>query len=109
MSLLAFVAIGAVVGGVLAGVLGRSRPPGLVRRVDPADVSVWAPDSSVPDAFRERWERNWAELLSLMREGDELWAFSDFPQSGRRLSGCAGYVIVRDGKPTDHRIVTVIS
>jgi hypothetical protein len=49
----------------------------------------------VPFGFQNA---RWQELLSEMREGDELWHFSSPPKTWASLSGRAGYAVVRRGR-----------
>ena len=40
--------------------------------------------------------RDWAELVSLMQDGDELWSYSSSDESWANLAGRMGYVLLRD-------------
>lgn len=46
-----------------------------------------------------RWRARWEEFVARMVDGDELWVFESGPESWARLSGAAGYAIVRNGAP----------
>lgn len=52
--------------------------------------------------------KEWQELVSGMRPGDELWEYRSPPDSWDALAGCAGYALVRDGEVIDD-IVTVMN
>lgn len=41
--------------------------------------------------------RQWKELLALIREGDELWGFTSSPASWDGRSGRAGISLLRNG------------
>jgi hypothetical protein len=65
-------------------------------------------EAQLPDdhpAFAPEWEAFKAEMV----EGDELWMWGTPPESWEHLCGRGGYVIVRDGEPTEHFIVTVMN
>jgi hypothetical protein len=44
-----------------------------------------------------------------MVEGDELWIWRTSPESRKQRRGRSGYVIVRDGEPIEHFIITVMT
>jgi hypothetical protein len=80
---------------------GRHPRSDLIRRVDPASVDV--------SRATERWKAQWAEMISLMNPGDELWEFCTAPETWEQLRGRAGYAVVRNGVPTGLRIVTRVN
>lgn len=46
------------------------------------------------------------EFLKNLKSGDEIWYWSTERWKWKMLMGRCGYVIVRDGRPTRHLIVT---
>jgi hypothetical protein len=45
------------------------------------------------------WAARWVEFVSEMQPGDEIWFF-EMPDPGP-MSACAGFAMVRQGKPID--------
>ncbi len=46
-------------------------------------------------------KQEWEKLKLLMKDGDEIRAFSSPEDSWRHLAGRAGYALVREGKAID--------
>jgi len=63
---------------------------------------------SIPigNAIADMGDANWQQLASHYRDGDEIWRWSTPAWMWESLMGREGYVIVRKGRPTRHRIVT---
>jgi hypothetical protein len=63
----------------------------LVHRVKEADIERLFPDNPA-----------WESLKLQLQTGDELWQWAAFGYTWMALGGRYGYIIVRDGKPTEH-------
>lgn len=45
------------------------------------------------------WEKTkWEPFLAELLPGDEVWRFRSPPHTWANFSGCAGYVVLRDGQ-----------
>jgi hypothetical protein len=73
----------------------------LVRRIYRAEAQAERQQYDIQDPDDE-WNKFWSKV----REGDEIWLWSTPKWTWKMLTGREGYVIVRDGKPTRHMIVT---
>ena len=77
----------------------------LTRKVSVEEVEAQHMHAGVPFGPGRRNQR-WNELKSEMHEGDELWEFSTPEWTWLELHGRAGLVVVRNGKPTRHILIT---
>lgn len=75
----------------------------LVKKVSVASVETRHLHNGVPFG---RMNDEWESFKSKMRKGDEIWYWSTPEWTWKRLAGRCGYVIVRNGKPTRHSILT---
>jgi hypothetical protein len=55
-----------------------------------------------PEGLRK--EKGFEKLLTKLRKGDEVWEWK--VSDPTRLGAAGGFVIVRDGEPTEHTIQT---
>ena len=56
-----------------------------------------------------RLSKDWEQFISLMVEGDEIWEWESPELSWRLMAGRLGYVIVHNGHPTRHLLITGMS
>lgn len=74
----------------------------------PEIPSSWLYDSVDMDEIERDWldqsapygvpGKEWARLKSLMKNGDEILAFSSASESWQPIAGRAGYAVVREGR-----------
>ena len=86
---------------------GKSRFRGLSDKMNKFIPSSWLLGVIHMDEIESEWldkpgpygvtSRDWMELMSQMKEGDEIRAFKSPPDSWEHLAGRAGYALVRKG------------
>jgi hypothetical protein len=75
----------------------------LVRRTNVQEAETANLSEGVPFGHQSC---HWEELRSEMLGGDEIWEFCSPPSTWKDLCGRKGYVVVRNGRPTHHAIIT---
>lgn len=75
----------------------------LVNKVDLEEMETEHMHDGIPFG---QMEYEWKSFKSKIKEGDEIWFWSTSPRMWKVLVGRCGYVIVRNGRPTRHSIVT---
>jgi hypothetical protein len=75
--------------------INRVNPDLLIKKVED-------PDGLELGRLGNEWER----FRSKMVEGDEIWEWESPELSWRLMAGRLGYVIVHDGHPTRHLLIT---
>lgn len=85
--------------------LDETDPEQVARRELQQLESGLDPEQALASAAFARWRQQWAAFSVQRAPGDELWSFTSPAESWQRLSGAAGYAIVRDGRPI-HALTT---
>jgi hypothetical protein len=75
----------------------------LVNKVDVEEIEAKHMYDDIPFG---QMENEWENFKSKVKEGEEVWFWSTSPWTWKMLVGRCGYVIVRNGRPTRHSIVT---
>lgn len=78
-------------------------PEWLTQRVENAPTSY---HRNLPDTAALRIRMAWQKLKRQAGEGDELWAFSNPPNTWKKLGKHTGYALVRDGEIVQSVVVT---
>jgi hypothetical protein len=78
--------------------VNRVAPESLIRKIDNPDELSF-----------ERMHAEWERFKSKMVEGDEIWEWQSPEVSWRVMAGRCGYVIVHQGHPTQHILITGMS
>jgi hypothetical protein len=78
-------------------------PEWLTQRVENAPIAL---HRNLPDMAAMRIRLEWQKLKNQAREGDELWAFENPPNTWKKLGRHNGYALVRDGRVIKSTIVT---
>ena len=69
------------------------------RELDRLDIDCVEEARFLASSAFARWREKWTAFVDQMEPSDELWFFTSPPELWQRLSGVAGYAIVRDGRP----------